>query len=131
MVWQRLLVDTNSALVTVRDNEGIQSLPVNCNGLIEIGIKEANKRITWCTGLEGSIYKGVTIEAGFNADAGIPIDLVYDASIGDVHNLILLTGNISGEHHIDVTEDSDDESIESEDMEDVGEAASILLTLVG
>ena len=120
----------NTALATVRGNDGIRSLPVNCNGLIEIAIKEADKRIAWCPGIKGSVYNGVTVDAGFTADAAIPIDLVFDASIGDINNPILLAGNISGEHHIDVTQDSDDESIESEDLEDVTEAASILLQLI-
>ena len=71
----------------MRGNEGICSLPVvNCNDLIEIAIKEADKRIVWYMGIQGTIRKGVIIETGFDADAAIPLDLVFDASIGNKHN---------------------------------------------
>ena len=53
------------------------------------------------------------MEEGYTADAAIPIDLLFDASLGDEHNPILLAGNIPGEHHVHL-EDTSDKSSEDE-----------------
>ena len=124
----------NSVAATIRGNEGIRILPVNCKGLILVAIKEANKRIAWCPGIQGSIEDGVTVEPGYNADAAIPIDLLFDASLGDEHNPVLLQDDIPGEHHLEDDESPDDsedaigygdDESESEDAE-VAAAAGLM-----
>ena len=114
----------NSAAAVIRKNESICHLAVNCNALIEVAIKEADKRIGWCAGIEGSVYGGVTVTPGYNADAAIPIDLVFDTTIGDEHhNPIVLDGDGVQQQggEIDLAEVSDEDGEEAEEGDSIGE----------
>jgi len=114
----------NSAAAVIRKNEGIRHLAVNCNALTEVAIKEADKRIAWCAGIQGSVYGGVTVTPGYNADAAIPIDLVFDASIGDEHhNPVVVDGDGVQQQggEIDLTEVPDDDGEEAEESDSGGE----------
>jgi len=99
---------------------------VNCNGLVEVANKKANNRIAWCPGIAGSIDYGVVVEEGYTADAAIPIDLLFDASIGDKHNPNLLPGNIPGEHYVHLENISDKSSEDESDDEEVVAAAGVM-----
>ena len=53
-------------------------MPTSCNAHILHSIKECEKIIWWCAGIEGTIFGGVAIFHGCSADRAVPIDTIIN-----------------------------------------------------
>ena len=77
--------------------------PAPCNKHIEHAIKECDKRVLWCPGIEGTMRGGVTILPGYSADTAVPIDAIIDLTRADLHN-----PNEADDGQVDLSIDSDE-----------------------
>jgi len=117
-----------SVAAVIQKNEGIYHLTVNCHALIEVAIKGVDKIISLCAGIQGAVYGSATVIPGYNTDAAIPINLVFDTLIWDEHHNPVIIGGEGvqqqgGEIEITEVSDGDDNSIDEEAGEsDIGRA---------